>query len=196
MIIQVQRESGLQSRTFVLGPRQVRVLAFLMSRTGKILVGAAAVIILFLSVEAARIPSLMYRISQMEHTAVQLDTLEHSLSRLQKRYDQVRTMMGANSDEGAESPAAPGPSGLTVPRGRSVAAAGGVGNAPDDQPVSPRFVAAEDAGAADGTTDSTAQSSRPSRLRRRRAAVAPAVPAVDTTPPDSGATPSPQAVPQ
>jgi hypothetical protein len=192
MIIQVQRESGLQSRTIVLGPRQVRILGFLTSRTGKILAATAAAIILFLTIQAARIPSLMVRISQMEHTAVQLDTLEHSLAQLQKRYDQVRTMMGANSGDKAETPMGPGPSGLTVPRG----IASGGADAPDGESTHSTFVAADNAGATDGVSPSSDSGTQPVHRRRRRALV-PAVPAaVDSQPADTGVTPSPQAVPQ
>src|SRR5580704_6373716 len=93
MIIQVQRESGLQSRTIVLGPRQVRFLRFLTSRTGKIVAACSTVVLCLITTEAARVPAITQRMARMEHTAARLDTLERSLSELQKRYDQVRTMM-------------------------------------------------------------------------------------------------------
>jgi hypothetical protein len=126
MIIQVQRESGLQSRTIVLSPRQVRILGFLTSRTGKLLAAGSAVIVAFLMVEAVRVPSLMMRISQMQHTTTQLDTLQHSLGELQRRYDQVRTMMGASPHENDGAvPAGSGPSGLAFPAGSRRASAPG-----------------------------------------------------------------------
>ena len=81
MIIQVQRESGLQSRTIVLSPRHVRVLRLFTSRTGKALAGVVITVIAVLAVEAARVPSLTFQISRMQHTAQRLDTLEHSLAR-------------------------------------------------------------------------------------------------------------------
>ncbi|MFI5249031.1 MAG: hypothetical protein ACHQTF_03655, partial [Gemmatimonadales bacterium] len=110
MIIQVQRESGLQSRTIVLSARQIRILRFIMSRSGKLLAAGVAAIIALLIVEAARVPALTGRISRMEHTTQRLDTLERSLSELQKRYDQVRTMMGSDAplDAGHTASAAPG----------------------------------------------------------------------------------------
>jgi hypothetical protein len=101
MVIQVQREGGLQSRTIVLSPRQVRLLRFFMSRGGRILAGVTAIVVLTLSVEAARVPMLTRRLATFEHTATRLDTLERSLAELQKRYDQVQRMLGA-------APARPG----------------------------------------------------------------------------------------
>jgi len=102
MIIQVQRESGLQSRTIVLSARQIRILRFIMSRMGKLVAAGVAAIAVLLIVEAARVPALTGRISRMEHTAQRLDTLERSLSQLQKRYDQVRTMMGGDAPADGE----------------------------------------------------------------------------------------------
>src|SRR5579863_4204978 len=98
MVIHVARESGLQSRTFVLSPGQVRLLRFLFrskaSRIGGII---AAVLLVLVVVQAARVPLLNYRIQHMEHDAARLDTLERSLAQLQKRYDQVQKMLGASS---------------------------------------------------------------------------------------------------
>jgi hypothetical protein len=97
MIIQVQRESGLQSRTIVLSPRQVRLLGFFTSRAGRIVGIAIALTLTVIAVEAARVPLLTYRLSHMEHNASRLDTLERSLAELQKRYDQVQRMLGAST---------------------------------------------------------------------------------------------------
>lgn len=95
MIIQVQREGGLQNRTIILSPRQVRLLQFITSRAAKIIAGVATVILIALTVEAARVPFLSARMSRLQHAAVRLDTLERSLSELQQRYDQVERMLGA-----------------------------------------------------------------------------------------------------
>lgn len=107
MIIQVQRESGLQNRTIVLQPRQVRFLRFVMSRTGKtsLIAFALAVIALVavLAIEAARVPILTFRMSQLEHSTMKLDTLEHSLATLQQHYDQVERMLGAKAVAGTTS---------------------------------------------------------------------------------------------
>ncbi len=198
MIIQVQRESGLQSRTIVLSPRQVKVLGFLTSRAGKLLVAGSAVLVGFLVVEAARIPSLTVRITRMEHTATQLDTLEHSLAELQKRYDQVRTMMGVNTGEGdGQAPVASGPSGLAIPPGVRLARDGSAGGASESQRA---VVAGDEGGAVDGGAVPADSPSVTVVHRRRRPTVAPDQPAAavaaPATDPDSGALPSPQAVPQ
>jgi hypothetical protein len=185
MIIHVQRESGLQSRMIVLGPRRVRLLRFLMSRAGKIFVGTALLILLVLIVEAARVPSLMHRMARMEHTAERLDSLERSLGQLQQRYDQVRSMMGADSNSAlSASRLAPR---ATVPLPAATPQLGA--------PVSP------DADVPGVTTTSGPASQGtpaipvPAR-RRHEPAPPPVKDSVDNAPPDSGATPSEQAEPQ
>ena len=58
MVIQVQREGGLQSRTIVLSPRQVQLLRFFLSRSGRVLGVIVAVAAIGLAVEASRVPVL------------------------------------------------------------------------------------------------------------------------------------------
>lgn len=113
MIIQVQRESGLQNRTIVLSPRQVQILGFVTLRTGKILAGITATVLIILIFEAARVPFLSARMSRLQHTASRLDTLEHSLLELQRRYDQVEQMLGAKPTPGLT----PAPAAATSPPG-------------------------------------------------------------------------------
>jgi hypothetical protein len=109
MVIHVARESGLQSRTFVLSQGQVRLLRFLFrSRAGRIGGAIAAVLLVLVVTQAARVPMLTYRISHMEHDAARLDTLERSLAELQKRYDQVQRMLGATATPGAAFPSEAG----------------------------------------------------------------------------------------
>jgi hypothetical protein len=125
MIIQIQREGGLQNRTIVLSPRQVQVLGFVTSRTGKIVAALAAIIVLALAIEAIRIPFMSARLSRLQHTASRLDTLEHSLSELQLRYDQVERMLGAKPAEGL-TPAPPAITKAGDQAGSNPSAAGGV----------------------------------------------------------------------
>jgi hypothetical protein len=210
MIIHVQRESGLQSRMIVLGPRRVRMLRFLTSRSGKIVVVCAAAVMALVTIEAARVPALMRRVARMEHTAARLDSLERSLGQLQRRYDQVRVMMGADSNTMLESarlfPRALPPLPATAPRlGAAVSPDMGVGApAPgvpegDAQPAG----GAEAGGLAPATTVANPGQpdapARPIHARRRRAlATAPdtATPVDSASAPDTGAAPSSQAEPQ
>ncbi len=107
MIIQVARESGLQGRTFVLTQRQVRLLRFfLRSNVGRVLLGIMVAIIAVIAAQAARVPTLTYRLARLEHDAARLDTLERSLAGLQKRYDQVQRMLGASATPTEAFPAA------------------------------------------------------------------------------------------
>lgn len=95
MIIQVQREGGLANRTIVLSPRRVRMLRFILSRTGMVIGTAVGLIFVFFAIQAARVPILTNRLATMERDAHRLDTLEVTLTELQKRYEQVQTMLGA-----------------------------------------------------------------------------------------------------
>ena len=126
MVIQVQREGGLQSRTIILSPRQVQLLRFFLSRGGRILAAVIAIVVLALTVEAARVPGLTRELSTLEHTATRLDTLQRSLAELQRRYDQVQRMLGA-------APAQPGES--MTPVGDSIRRPGGGTRAPRQRPA-------------------------------------------------------------
>lgn len=95
MVIQVQREGGLANRTIVLSPRMVKVMRFIMSKTGIAIGSTLLVLFLFFAVQAARVPVLTHRLATMESDAKRLDTLQLALAQLQKRYEQVQTMFGA-----------------------------------------------------------------------------------------------------
>ena len=203
MIIQVQRESGLQSRTIVLSARQIRILRFIMSRTGKLVAAGVAAIAVLLIVEAARVPALTGRISRMEHTAQRLDTLERSLSQLQKRYDQVRTMMGGDAPADGEHTAGaatgfiPAPAIQTRAPGHAAARAAlraTVTDAPSDGGDAP----ADSEGAATPAGTGGAPATPAAHRGRARGAATTAAPqsVVVPPPPDSGTAPSPQAEPQ
>ena len=210
MIIQVQRESGLQSRTIVLSARQIRILRFIMSRSGKLIAAGVAAIIALLIVEAARVPALTGRISRMEHTTQRLDTLERSLSELQKRYDQVRTMMGGDAplDGGPAASAAPGFT--PAPAIRTRASAGSPVRAATRAATAPGVPSEPGSADAAGNASNVAGSEAPAdsggtavpaaTLRRRRAHSAAGATSpqnvVVPPPPDSGTPPSPQAEPQ
>jgi murein DD-endopeptidase MepM/ murein hydrolase activator NlpD len=107
MIIQVQREGGLANRTIVLSPTRVRMLRFVLSRTGMVIAGVLGLIFVFFGIQAARVPFLTHRLQTMEVDARRLDTLQLTLGELQKRYEQVQTMLGASS--GQHVTAASGP---------------------------------------------------------------------------------------
>ena len=96
MIIQVQREGGLANRTIVLSPTRVRLLRFVLSRTGMVIGGVLGLIFVFFGIQAARVPLLTRRLATMEVDAKRLDTLQQTLGQLQKRYEQVQTMLGAS----------------------------------------------------------------------------------------------------
>jgi hypothetical protein len=150
-------------------------------------------VVAVLAVQAARVPSLTFQISRMQHTAQRLDTLEHSLAQLEKRYNQVRTMMGVDS------------SGATVTATANVPGFAPASSFPRGGSAPVGIVSATDADAGTMGSDSaetsaaTAAPAHP-RPRRRRTATPPPAAATEAAPtvveppaPDSGAPPSPQA---
>ena len=114
MIIQVQREGGLANRTIILGTSQVRILRFFMSRLGRLVLGLLVVSWIFFGVQSTRVPILTSRIRDMERDAHRLDTLQRTLTQLQRQYDQVQAMFGAGAGTGV-SGARPDSVVLTVP---------------------------------------------------------------------------------
>ncbi len=113
MIIQVQREGGLANRTIILGTRQVRLLRFFMSRTGRIVLAILAGSWAFFAFQTFRVPVLTAQIGKLEKDGMRLDTLTLTLAQLQKQYDQVQVMLGATSKEAGAS--APDSVPLTIP---------------------------------------------------------------------------------
>ena len=95
MIIQVQREQSLASRTIIVGPRQVKVLRFLNSRRGLAVAAFFVLSWLGLAVLAMRVPVLSHRVTVLERENQRIDTLAVALRKLHRRYDQVQKMLGA-----------------------------------------------------------------------------------------------------
>ena len=97
MIIQVQRESGLASRTIILSQKYIRWLRIINSKRGLLIGVAFMVSWVGLAVQAARVPTLTSRIATLEHENQRIDTLAAALSTLHKRYDQVQRMLGVTT---------------------------------------------------------------------------------------------------
>jgi hypothetical protein len=107
MIIQVQREGGLANRTIVLGHRQVAVLRFLTSRAGKVVLFIAAATWILLAAQSVRTLPLQSEIRKYQADAHRIDSLQRTLTQLQKNYEQLQAMLGA----------APKGSGVPPPQG-------------------------------------------------------------------------------
>jgi biopolymer transport protein ExbB/TolQ len=101
MFIHVRRESGLAHRSFVLRPWQVQVLRVLASKWALAIGLAGVASWAYFAVQAARVPFLQRRITQMEQDALRLNTLERTLAELQARYRQVQGMLSARGAAGA-----------------------------------------------------------------------------------------------
>lgn len=121
MIIQVQREGGLANRTIVLSPTRVRMMRFVLSRTGMVIAGLLGLVFVFFGIQAARVPLLTRRLATMELDAKRIDTLQRTLGELQKRYEQVQTMLGASPAQ--RSPAAAALAAAGVPPAASASPA-------------------------------------------------------------------------
>ena len=101
MIIHVQRETGFASRTIVLSERQVRLLRYVLSRTGFMLLALAVTSWIVLAIQAARVPLLTVRISELERNTRRLDSLSAAVSRANLSYEQVQRMLRAVPGAGA-----------------------------------------------------------------------------------------------
>ena len=95
MIIHLQREGGLASRTLVLSKRQVRMMRFVFSRYGLLLSAVFLGSWLFFAIQTARVPLLTQRLAAMSADSARLDTLQLRLDDLQRRYAQVEGLMSA-----------------------------------------------------------------------------------------------------
>ena len=94
MIIRVQRESGVASRTLVLSRRQVRLLGYANSRAGRVAMVLIAATWIALATQAARVPYLTRRIAELEHDAKRLNTLQAALDRAHESYAKLARMLG------------------------------------------------------------------------------------------------------
>lgn len=93
MIVHLQREGGLASRTLVFTKRQVRMLRVVFSRLGIFLVIAFISSWIYFAIQAVRVPALSRRLADMRADSARLDTLELRLDELQRRYAQVQGLM-------------------------------------------------------------------------------------------------------
>ncbi len=97
MYVHVQRENGLAHHTLWLRPWQVQALRVLTSRWFLIALGAGLLSWGYFAMQAARVPVLNWRISQLEQDAQRIDSLQKTLAQLQSRYEQVQRMLSAPS---------------------------------------------------------------------------------------------------
>lgn len=124
MIVHVQRENGLAHRTLVLRPWQVQALRVLSSKTFLVALAIGLLSWGYFAVQAARVPLLTKRISNLEQDAQRLDTLQRTLSELQDRYGQVQRLLTASkvppavpeaAAPTAPKPATPAPTAKKIP---------------------------------------------------------------------------------
>jgi hypothetical protein len=95
MIIQVQREHGLANRTLVLTPRQMKLLRWMTSRRMMVVGALVAVSWLWLVADQAQAVIERRTAPSAALERARLDSLERSLGELQRRYEQVSRMLGA-----------------------------------------------------------------------------------------------------
>jgi hypothetical protein len=95
MYVHVQRENGLAHHTLVLRPWQVQALRVLTSRWFLIALGVGLMSWGYFALQAARVPVLNWRITQLEQDAQRIDSLQKTLTQLQSRYEQVQRMLSA-----------------------------------------------------------------------------------------------------
>ncbi len=96
LYVHMHRESGLAHRHYVLKPWQVRIAAVLLSRPMLVLYVVALVSWGWLASQAARVPFLQQRVSELTRDAERLDTLAATLADMRARYAQVQKMLGGS----------------------------------------------------------------------------------------------------
>lgn len=94
LYVHMHRESGLAHRHYVLRPWQVRVLHVLLARPMLLLYLVAIVTWGWTASQAARVPVLRARITELTREAEKIDTLNAQLTRLTAQYAQVQQMLG------------------------------------------------------------------------------------------------------
>lgn len=109
LYVHMHRESGLAHRHYVLKPWQVRLLAIAVSRPMLLLYLLALVTWGWMASQAARVPVLQQRISDLRREAEKLDTLTARLSDMQVRYEQVQKLLGATAPTGGAATASSSP---------------------------------------------------------------------------------------
>lgn len=114
LYVHMHRESGLAHRHYVLKPWQVRLLALAVSRPMLLLYLLALVTWGWMASQAARVPVLQQRITELRRETDKLDTLTARLSDMQVRYEQVQKMLGAAAAAGG-APAAASSGGTKAP---------------------------------------------------------------------------------
>lgn len=109
LYVHMHRETGLAHRHYVLRPWQVRVLGVVLARPMLLLYVIAVASWGWMASQAARVPLLQARVSQLTHEAQKIDTLNAQLTRLSAQYAQVQQMLGG---------AKPGDSAVIAPAAR------------------------------------------------------------------------------
>lgn len=107
LYVHMHRETGLAHRHYVLKPWQVRLLAIAVSRPMLLLYLLALVTWGWMASQAARVPVLQQRISDLRREAEKLDTLTAHLRDMQVRYEQVQKLLGATTAAAGGATTAP-----------------------------------------------------------------------------------------
>lgn len=118
MVIQVQRESGLANRTITLSPRQVHLLRHGW-RIGATVLALGIITWVFLAIQAARVPILTRRLTQMQSDLQRVDTLKAQLAEMERHFLQVQRMLSAPAGTSTARPVEVATSETSTPRRRS-----------------------------------------------------------------------------
>lgn len=115
---------GLSTRSFEISYRRLRVVALLVAAAAAIWVVTMASWVL-VAAQAARVPGLQREVAELQKDRVRVQQLAAVLARMERQYEQVRNMLGAEAlrearerrgagDPAADS-AAPESAGATIP---------------------------------------------------------------------------------
>lgn len=115
---------GLNTRSFEISYRRLRVAALLVAAAVAVWVVSMASWVL-VAAQAARVPGLQGEIAELQEDRVRVQQLAAVLARMERQYEQVRMMLGAEAleeararraaEDSAAAGAAPEAAGATVP---------------------------------------------------------------------------------
>lgn len=112
---------GLSTRSFEISYRRLRVVAVLVAAAVVIWVAAMASWF-WVAAQAARVPVLRAQVAELEKDRVRVQQLAALLARMERQYEQVRMMLGAEALEEARAERAAEAGGPGLPAGDSVEA--------------------------------------------------------------------------
>lgn len=96
-VIIPQGQGDLSTRSFEVSYRRLRIAAVLLALAAAVWLGMAASW-WYVAAQAARVPALRREVAALQQDRIRVEQLARVLARMERQYNQVRTMLGAGAD--------------------------------------------------------------------------------------------------